>query len=101
MTPAEVPAVLGASRCTGRPKLRRKNRTGRLDFDAMNQAALAALSSLLARWLPGGRLEGDEYVALNPKRNDRRSGSFRVNTGTGQWADFALPTRRSTSGPEE
>jgi putative DNA primase/helicase len=45
---------------------------------------------LLSRWLPGGRVEGAEYLALNPRRSDQRLGSFRVNTRTGRWADFAV-----------
>jgi hypothetical protein len=28
-------------------------------------------------------------VARNPTRADRRAGSFKVNTVTGRWADFA------------
>lgn len=61
----------------------------RLDFGSINSAALLALPLLLRRWLPHGRREGNEYVALNPKRRDRRLGSFRVNIATGKWADFA------------
>lgn len=60
-----------------------------VDFATVNTAARAALPSLLARWLPGGRREGHEWVALNPRRADRRAGSFRVNLNTGRWADFA------------
>ena len=59
------------------------------DFSAINGAALAALPALLARWLPDGRLQGDEYTALNPTRADRKPGSFRVNVRTGRWSDFA------------
>ena len=51
--------------------------------------ALAVLPSLLARWLPRGRTEGLEYVALNPTRPDRHLGSFRINLRTGRWSDFA------------
>ncbi len=61
----------------------------RIDFERVNDAALAALPSLVARWLPDGRVQGREYVALNPTRVDKRSGSFRVNLRTGKWADFA------------
>jgi hypothetical protein len=39
--------------------------------------------------LPGGRREGREYVARNPRRADRTAGSFRINLTTGRWADFA------------
>jgi len=60
-----------------------------LDFEATNHAALAALLTLLARWLPGGRRSGSEYVVRNPTRADRKPGSFSVNLYNGKWADFA------------
>lgn len=60
-----------------------------IDFDLINRAALSALPILLRRWLPEGRLRGREWVARNPTRDDRRLGSFSVNTSTGRWADFA------------
>lgn len=60
-----------------------------VDFDRINRAALAELSILLVRWLPGGSYHGVEYTALNPKRSDRKAGSFSINTRTGRWADFA------------
>ncbi len=61
----------------------------RIDFGRINRAALAALPMLLRRWLPDGRLKGNEYTARNPTRIDRRPGSFKVNVRTGRWADFA------------
>ena len=64
------------------------------NFAAVNTAALARLPALCARWLPHGRREGREWVALNPRRADRHAGSFKVNLQTGQWADFALPDAR-------
>jgi hypothetical protein len=67
----------------------RNPRPRRLDFGAINAAALASLPALLARWLPDGRREGCEWTARNPTRADRRPGSFRVNIRTGRWADFA------------
>ncbi len=60
-----------------------------LDFQAINRAALASLPALLRRWLPDGRLVGREYTARNPRRADRRLGSFRINVNSGRWADFA------------
>ena len=39
-----------------------------LDFSAINAAALPALPALCARWLPGGKRIGREYVAKNPTR---------------------------------
>lgn len=60
-----------------------------VDFDRVNAAARPALPSILDRWLPGGRREGREYVVRNPKRIDRKPGSFRINLATGKWKDFA------------
>lgn len=62
---------------------------GRLDFGALNASLLPILPALAASWLPGGRLEGREWTALNPMRGDNRPGSFRVNVEPGRWADFA------------
>jgi hypothetical protein len=62
-------------------------------FGMVNTAALAALPTLLERWLTTGRRHGREYVALNPTRPDRRLGSFRINLTTGKWADFATGDR--------
>ncbi|WP_234052693.1 MULTISPECIES: hypothetical protein [unclassified Xanthobacter] len=60
-----------------------------IDFAAINGAALATLPSILARWLPGGRRQGAEYVVRNPKRADSRPGSFSINLRSGRWSDFA------------
>ena len=60
-----------------------------IDFEGINAVALPALSALCARWMPGGKRIGREYVTLNPTRADRRAGSFKVNLQTGRWADFA------------
>ena len=59
------------------------------DFAKINSAALPALPALCARWLPGGKRTGREYVARNPTRADKRAGSFKVNLQSGRWADFA------------
>ena len=34
-------------------------------------------------------MEGREWVTYNPKRSDKTLGSFKINTVTGLWADFA------------
>ena len=65
----------------------------RIDFAGVNRAALANVDRILSRWLPGGRVEGSEYVARNPRRNDRRPGSFKINIETGKWGDFATGDR--------
>jgi hypothetical protein len=62
-------------------------------FDAVNRAAMPRLPELCERWLPDGKRRGREYVARNPRRNDRRPGSFSINLQTGKWADFAIGVR--------
>jgi putative DNA primase/helicase len=62
---------------------------GALDFDAINQAALAAFPAVLNRLLPGSKTIGREIVALNPRRADLNIGSFKVNRYNGRWCDFA------------
>lgn len=62
---------------------------GHIDFVRINSVALSNAETILSRWLPNGRSQGHEYVARNPKRVDRRLGSFKINMTTGRWADFA------------
>ena len=61
----------------------------RIDIPTVARAALPHARVLVERWAPGGRLHGAEYVARNPIRSDSRPGSFKVNTTTGRWGDFA------------
>jgi hypothetical protein len=64
-----------------------------IDFEAVNRAALAVLPAVLARIVPGGKVQGHEYEALNPTRGDRRPGSFKINLRSGKGADFATGDR--------
>lgn len=61
----------------------------RLDFGSINAAAAARGRDLVQQWLPGGRLCGSEYLALNPRRADNHLGSFSVNISTGAYYDHA------------
>jgi hypothetical protein len=65
----------------------------RVDFAAVNRAALAVCPLVLGRILPGGKRDGQEYIAFNPRRADRHLGSFRINMQSGKWADFATGDR--------
>jgi hypothetical protein len=58
-------------------------------FAEINSLALSALPALLRRWLPDGMQRGQEYIACNPRRDDRKAGSFKINIRTGRWSDFA------------
>ena len=69
--------------------IERCRRASLIDFEGIAFAALPSLPALVSRWLPDGRRIGNEWVARNPTRADRRPGSFKVNLRTGRWADFA------------
>jgi DNA primase len=62
-------------------------------FERLNAKLMPQLPALVKQWLPAGRSAGAEWTALNPRRYDRRPGSFRVNLRTGRWADFATGER--------
>lgn len=67
--------------------------TGSLDFSLVAAVALRNAEPICRRVLPGGKLQGREYVALNPLRADTHAGSLKVNLSTGRWADFATGER--------
>ena len=73
------------------PKYTNTRRTNQsnIDFDSLKSKALPHTPALLNRVLPGGKMHGHEYVALNPRRYDRKLGSFKFNTCTGKWRDWA------------
>lgn len=68
---------------------------GRIDFSAINAAALQCFDSLLREWLPDGHKDGPEYKSLNPTRADSRVGSFSINVVKGVWQDFATDDKGS------
>lgn len=57
---------------------------------AIAAAALARFDAVVD-WLGigGGKMQGPEYLALNPTRTDAKPGSFTINRNTGHWGDFA------------
>jgi hypothetical protein len=63
--------------------------SSKIDFDALNRAALPLSLPICRRLFPNGIMKGKEYFALAPHRADRRLGSFAINLRTGKWADFA------------
>jgi hypothetical protein len=62
-------------------------------FRRIADAALRHADVVVRRWLPNGRREGVEWVCRNPRRDDRRPGSFKINLINGRWADFAHGAR--------
>lgn len=67
----------------------------RIDFNQVNDIVSEHIGFLIRQWLPDGRLQGVEWVARNPTRNDHSPGSFKIITHTGQWADFAAGDKGS------
>src|SRR3569623_1046175 len=62
-------------------------------FKQVAEAALARADDVLCHWLPGGKRQGSEYLARNPRRDDNSPGSFSVNVTTGAFADFATAAK--------
>lgn len=61
----------------------------RIDFPSIASATARSADMIVRRWLPDGKRAGAEWVCRNPRRADRRLGSFKVNLRTGRWSDFA------------
>ena len=60
-----------------------------MNYEAIANAALSRSDSIVTSLFPQGKRQGDEYVAINPKRPDKSLGSFSINLRTGKWGDFA------------
>lgn len=73
----------------------RRKPSSQLDFRELRSRLVPHIEDLVRSLLPDGRREGSEWVTRNPNRSDRRPGSFKVNMGTGMWADFALEDKAS------
>lgn len=58
-----------------------------LDFKYLARAVLSRATTFLPDWLPGGRIDGKEYVCANIRGGEGKS--FKVNVASGKWADFA------------
>ena len=71
-----------------------------VDFYSLNQILLGSVSSLLRKWLPDGRIVGNEYKARNPMRADEHGNSFSVNMRTGVWKDFSPAAGPDAGGPD-
>lgn len=61
----------------------------KLDFKKINSLALAQSEAVVSSYAPNGKLNGREWVALNPSRNDKDPRSFSVNIDKGVWSEFS------------
>lgn len=62
-------------------------------FEEIGNRLLRDARSVAQMLAPGGGMEGAEYVVRNPTRHDGKPGSFKINTRTGMWSDFATDAR--------
>ena len=69
------------------------SKPAKINFRRIAAVALCNAEAVVSQWLPEGKRQGVEWVARNPKRDDRRPGSFKINLLTGAWADFATDVR--------
>lgn len=67
----------------------------KINFSQVKNFLKGHEEGILRRLLPTAKKAGNEYIALNPTRNDKNLGSFRINTTTGKWADFATGDKGS------
>lgn len=65
----------------------------KIPFQEIARLALSLSHQIASEIAPNGRVQGREYKALNPRRDDKRIGSFSINLTTGAWADFATGER--------
>ncbi len=70
-----------------------RRHTKHIAFKRIASDVLDHIDAILARWLPGGQLQSEEYIVRNPTRADRRLGSFSINAHRSCWADFATGNR--------
>lgn len=62
------------------------------DYKSLNDRALQCLEMVLDKLglLQDGKQVGEQFLALNPLRNDDELGSFTIHMPTGKWSDFAI-----------
>jgi hypothetical protein len=76
------------------PNLARNNqgKTNRFDhkfFEEVNAILEPFKLNVLRQLLPIHSIKNYEYLAINPKRDDKKFGSFKFNLNNNKWADFA------------
>ena len=60
-----------------------------IDFRRIAEIALPCLAEILDHLQVKHRRAGPEIEMINPTRDDRQFGSFRISMRSGRWADFA------------
>ena len=73
-----------------------KSKTFNKGRSRVNSQLLSNGEAVLRAWLEGER-QGEHFVAINPCRDDKNLGSFKVTLATGFWKDYAV---EGFSGPD-
>ncbi len=60
-----------------------------VSFQEIKQQYKQCPIEILKRLVGNGKIEGGDYVALNPRRSDKKAGSFRIDISSGKFYDFA------------
>ena len=64
-----------------------------VSFQEIKQQYKQCSIEILKRLVGNGKIEGGDYVALNPRRSDKKAGSFRIDIASGKFHDFATGDR--------
>lgn len=59
------------------------------NFEELKRQYKQCPIEVLKMLVGSGKIEGSDYVALNPRRCDKKAGSFRIDIASGKFHDFA------------
>jgi uncharacterized protein (DUF927 family) len=63
------------------------------DFPKIAAAALGCFDQIMSLLGLSGKMSGPEFLPLNPRRADKKPGSFAINSKTGAWGDWAADVK--------
>ena len=64
-----------------------------VSFQKIKQQYKQCPIEILKKLVGNGKIEGGDYVVLNPRRSDKKAGSFRIDISSGKFYDFATRDR--------
>lgn len=69
--------------------MKKNHYSKRIDYKKVGVLLLQETDAIIRAFGLRGVIQGNEFKAYNPTRNDAHLGSFKINLATGKWADFA------------
>ena len=64
-----------------------------VNFEELKRQYNQCPIEILKRLVGNGKIEDGDYIALNPRRSDKKAGSFRIDIASGKFHDFATGDR--------